>query len=201
MIATSEIGPDHKSPPPGTSTSAADGQRRHARDDLVLGGVLAAITVVYGVQTLALPEDSPNQADIGPRAYPLLILLLLALGTLLLVAQALVRWRATSVADRTSADAGEGVSTQSTRRRYVVLRLAAVVVVTLAYLQMMELLGFLVATAIYLAVETVLIGGVDRYRGRRAWVPVVFGCVAALAIYLVFGRSLGVLLPHGPFVF
>src|SRR5262245_21557446 len=63
--------------------------RALARGDLVLCGLLALIGVVYAFQLIDIPATSPNQADIGPRAYPQLILVLLAVITTVLLVKTL----------------------------------------------------------------------------------------------------------------
>jgi putative tricarboxylic transport membrane protein len=170
--------------------------RRHARADLVLSGVLALIAGVYAVQAFDLPETSPNQADIGPRAYPLLILVLLVLATAVVALKALrdfiIDAREHDTADRKSL----------TDRRAMLLRLggvALIVVTTVIYLELMIPLGFIVSTAVFVAVQVAMIGGWRRYGGRRMWIPIVFACLASVAIYLLFADSLGVLLPRGIF--
>ena len=171
-------------------------RRRHARADLVLGGVLGLIALVYAVQAFDLPETSPNQADIGPRAYPLLILVLLVLVTALLVLKAL---RDLVVSP---GPAGTSDTEPHTERRGLLLQLgflAVVVVSTVVYLELMIPLGFIVSTALFLALQVPMIGGWRRYTGRRSLIPIVFACLASVAIYVLFANSLGVLLPRGIF--
>jgi putative tricarboxylic transport membrane protein len=171
-------------------------RRRHARADLVLSGVLGLIAFVYAVQAFDLPETSPNQADIGPRAYPLLILVLLVLVTVLLALNALRDLVVSPRPDSTS-------DTEShTDRRAMLLQLGfltLVVVSTVVYLELMIPLGFIVATALFVASQVAMIGGWRKYAGRRALIPIVFACLASVAIYVLFANSLGVLLPRGIF--
>jgi putative tricarboxylic transport membrane protein len=171
-------------------------KRRHARVDLVLSGVLAVIAVVYAVQVFDLPTTSPNQADIGPRAYPLLILVLLVLATAAVALKALRDFVVSAREDDTN-DTKSPID-----RRAMLFRLGAValnVVTTVVYLELMIPLGFIVATAVFVAVQVAMIGGWRRYRGRRMWVPIVFASLTSVAIYLLFADSLGVLLPRGIF--
>jgi putative tricarboxylic transport membrane protein len=171
-------------------------RRRHARADLVLSGVLAVIAVVYAVQAFDLPETSPNQADIGPRAYPLLILVLLVIATVAVALKALRDFVIGGREDNTA------VTKAPTDRRAMLFRLASValiVVITVVYLELMIPLGFIVSTAVFVAVQVAMIGGWRRYGGRRMWIPIVFACLASIAIYLLFADSLGVLLPRGIF--
>ena len=172
------------------SAQEAGERRGHARADLILSGVLALIAVVYGVETLGLPKTSPNQADIGPQAYPLLILIILVAVTLLLAVKSVVSMIGSRGA-KVSAD-----------RRTILVGLGVLVfniVVTMVYLELMIPLGFIVSTALFIAVQVAAIGGWRRYGGRRIWVPIAAGCLSAIVIYVVFADSLGVLLPRGIF--
>jgi putative tricarboxylic transport membrane protein len=170
--------------------------RRHARADLVLSAVLALIAVVYGVQAFDLPQTSPNQADIGPRAYPLLILVLLVLVTALLALKAL---RALIVSPRpdSTSDTQSHIDRRATLLRLGFLTL--VVVSTVVYLELMIPLGFIVSTALFVALQVAMIGGWRRHGGRRVLIPIVFACLTSVAIYVLFADSLGVLLPRGIF--
>ena len=171
-------------------------RRRHARADLVLSGILGLIAVGYGVQALDLPQTSPNQADIGPRAYPLLILVLLVLVTVLLALKAL---RDFIGGERPDSDSD---ADSQSDRRVVLVRLgglALVAAATVVYLELMIPLGFIVSTALFVASQVVLFAGWRRYSGRRVLIPIVFACLASVAIYLLFADSLGVLLPRGIF--
>lgn len=164
--------------------------------DLVLVATMAVIAVVYLVESLALPDSSPNQADIGPRAYPLLIVALLIVATAVLAVQTVLRSNRRVGMGSDSVGRPPAVARFSLRHSPLT-RLLLVLLVTLAYLQLIIWVGFLVATAIYLAIESVVIGGPQRYRGRRAVEPLIYGVLGALAIYLLFEQALGVFLPHG----
>ncbi|GFG50373.1 tripartite tricarboxylate transporter TctB family protein [Mycolicibacterium agri] len=172
------------------SAQDADDRRGHARADLVVSGVLALIAVVYGLEAFALPKTSPNQADIGPQAYPLLILVVLVLVTLLLAVKSVV-----------GLIGSRGAKARTDRRTLLVGLgvLAFNIVVTMLYLELMIPLGFIVSTALFVAVQVAAIGGWRRYGGRRILVPVAAGCLSAIVIYVLFADSLGVLLPRGIF--
>jgi putative tricarboxylic transport membrane protein len=171
-------------------------KRRHARADLVLGAVLAVIAVVYAIETLDLPTTSPNQADIGPRAYPLLILVLLVLTTVLLVLKSLRYFIGSA-----RPEVGSGTESRTDRRAvlFQLVGLTLVVASTVVYLELMIPLGFIISTALFLALQVAMIGGWRRYGGRRMLIPVVFACVTSVVIYVLFADSLGVLLPQGIF--
>lgn len=176
-------------------------KRTHARGDLMLAGVMALIALVYAVQLFDLPTSSPNQADIGPRAYPQLILVLLVLVTVLLLAKAL-----RELVGGARSDGGPAVSDAKeksrTDRRAMLVRLgslALTVVLTVVYLELMIPLGFIVASTLFVGVQVAMIGGWRLYRGRRVLIPMAFAFLSAVVIYVLFADSLGVLLPRGIF--
>lgn len=177
----------------GNTDEAAKGvvdRRGEARADLILSGVLALIAVVYGIQAFDLPRTSPNQADIGPRAYPVLILVVLVATTVFLALKAL------------RAFIGSPATKGGTDRRTVLIGLGVLavnVVITVVYLELMIPLGFIVSTALFVAVQVMAIGGWRRYGGRRVLIPIATGCLSTIAIYVLFADSLGVLLPRGIF--
>lgn len=177
----------------GTSSSA---DRRTAARDLITAAVLAAITAVYAVKAVNLPSSGATRTDLGPQVYPLIVGLFLALTTVILGVQGVIAWlRASRVQPAAPApEPDEGGAGRDVRW----WALAGEFVVTVAYLWVLELLGFVVATAIYLALQLFLVGGLRRYHGvRLAVVPVVFGIAAAIVIYILFAGFLGVLLPPG----
>jgi hypothetical protein len=171
-------------------------RRTLARADLVLCGVLALIGVVYAVQLIDIPATSPNQADIGPRAYPRLILVLLALITVMLLVKTL-RELISSARTGGNSDPAPRTDPRAMLRRLGALTLS--VVVAVVYLELMIPLGFIVATTLFVAVQVAMIGGLRRYRSRRVLIPIVFGFLSAVVVYVLFADSLGVLLPRGIF--
>lgn len=171
---------------------------KRVKSDLILSGILAIVCVVYLTQAIALPQNSPNQADVGPRTYPLLLGALLVLSTLLVAVPALTRLLRHSDGTDSAAqhqDQPADAAPKTLKRRYLV-SMIAVAVITAIYLQVLTPLGFLLATAIYLAILAPIVGG--RVRPGRHWITsAVFGCLTSVAIYLLFDTLLGVILPPG----
>lgn len=183
-------GPQGVGPNPTAPARSTTGAKR----DLATSVVLAVITVVYLVQAVHLPSSGATRTDIGPAAYPLLIGVFLGAVTAVLATRAIV---ALFRAGRARAGS---VGASGPRLPIQLRALVAMVVVTAVYVWLLAPIGFLIATAVYLAVQLLIVGGVRRYRPRRfVVIAVVFGCVGSVAIYVVFAGLLGVLLPPGVF--
>lgn len=190
--------------PAGSTADPAgtgDVRRRRHVSDLVLVAVLAVVTVVYATQAVGLPSTSPNQADIGPRAYPFLVAALLALVTIGLGAHAIVGLvhtrrgrvgRSTSQHLRT-VPLGQRLRTPDAARLF---RLTTLVVATGLYLQVMVVTGFVPATVLFLVAATLLLQR-GRVTGRRVLLSAVYSVIGSLAVWGIFDAALGVLLPPG----
>lgn len=160
------------------------------RRDLVTGLVVGALGVGYVAMSARLPASGATRTELGPRVYPLVIggMLLLAVAVLLVTAGA----RREGAGDDDGGHAG-GARTPARWGR-----MAAVFVATCGYLWLLGILGFVIATTLFLAVCMYLVDGRRRYRGVRALVvPGGYGLATSLATYLVFDQLLGVLLPPG----
>lgn len=172
-----------------TGTARAKEAAQQLRHDVIMSAVLIMVTVVYAIEIARLPVSSPNQADVGPRAYPILILVLLGACTLALVGITIVRW----VKRDRRKPARDGEETRALIRVGLILGISAI------YVVLMNPLGFAISTALYLAALYVVIGGTRTIRG--VLIALAFGCIGGLSIYLLFGTALGLLLPAGPLPF
>jgi putative tricarboxylic transport membrane protein len=147
--------------------------------DGIAGLILLAISLFLLVKSFQLP--SLPIVPVGPGFYPAIVLSLMAAASALLVLQDLLRRRA-------PAGAGE-----APRRNYRLVVIAFAVVA--AYVVLLPLLGFRVATVLFVGA---LQAALDRPRTVRQWV--VLAAIAlgtAVVSYFVFERYLLVLLPRG----
>lgn len=145
------------------------------RADLVAGLSFLAVAAVYFHQSLFIVRGFASDR-LGPAFMPRLLAGALALLALALLARAA---------------AGRSKATPPPPARVGLL--AATVVLLVAYALVMPRAGFLVATPAFLAAVLACLGVQE---------PVPLVLVAAgvtAALYGVFGRLLGVLLPPGPF--
>jgi putative tricarboxylic transport membrane protein len=158
--------------------------------DLVLGGVLAAVAIGYLVAAARLPSNIATRTDLGPNVYPLALGGALLIAVVVLVVGAVVR-------DPTSAHKPTSTLEPTATRTAWGPLLVALTAIGL-YVWLLGLVGFILASTIYLAASTRLLDTHSRYRGTRgAVIPAVYGLVTSTTIYVLFDQLLGVLLPPG----
>jgi len=148
--------------------------------DGIAGLVLLAISLALLVQSFKLP--SLPIVPIGPGFYPGIVLTFMAAASALLVLQDVMRRPARAAPDEATP-----------RRNYRAVVIAFAIVG--AYLVLLPLLGFRLATLLFVGVLQAALG---RPRSARDWAVLVAIAVGtAAASYLVFERYLLVLLPRG----
>lgn len=161
------------------------------RRDLVVGAVLAALGISYVVGAAGLPSNVATRTDMGPNVYPLALGAGLLMAVVVLVVGALVR--RPSTAENQSVPTGEPGATNTAWRRLLMVLTAVG-----GYVWLLGMVGFILASTIYLAVSARLMDDQGRYRGvRGAVVPGAYGLLTSVVIYVLFDRLLGVLLPPG----
>ncbi len=141
--------------------------------------VVFATSVALFAATLGL-QDSPF-VPIGPGFYPRIVLgVTAALALALFVSDAALRRRGRVVQ-------------QPERRNY--RRVALLFVTFGVYVAALPLLGFRLATFLFVAAAQVVL---DPPRGQRRWIVLLaIALVTAGLTYFVFERYLSVLLPRG----
>lgn len=149
--------------------------------DGIAGLVLLAISLVLLVQSFQLP--SLPIVPVGPGFYPSIVLSFMAATSALLVLQDLLKRRAPAVAD-----AGE-----APRRNY--RRVAIAFAIVAAYVALLPLLGFRIATVVFVGALQAALG---RPQTARQWaVLAAIALGTAVVSYVIFERYLLVLLPRG----
>jgi len=146
----------------------------HPTYQKLFAALLLIVCVSLGV--LAWGYHAPfSYEPVGPRAYPLLILTLLALGAIGLLIQAADD--ATTVDDSPSA-------------RPARIKLATCVVLLISYAALFERLGFIPASLLFGA-------GLARLYGSRWIISLLIGVLLALSLYFLFDHVMDVPLPLG----
>jgi putative tricarboxylic transport membrane protein len=144
------------------------------------GRILAACALVLAAGYLYATSQLPSFEfgdPLGPRTFPALLGILLAVAGVLLLLEARVRRRAPAESPP------PGVS----HPRAV----AGVAAATLAFIALLEPLGYLVAVTAYLF-------GVMRWlHGRRPGLCLAIAVLFALGSYMLFVKALGVALAKG----
>ena len=152
--------------------------------DGIAGLIGFAISLLLLPHALNLPRLPI--VPIGPGFYPTLVLTFLAVSCALLVVQ---DWMAQRRAPATAPEA----TTAEPRRAYGLV--AGAFVVVAAYIALMPLLGFRIATALFVAAFQLLL---ERPVTLRQWATLAAIAVGTSAVtYFAFERYLTVLLPRG----
>jgi hypothetical protein len=146
--------------------------------DGIAGLILLAISLVLLVQSFQLP--SLPIVPVGPGFYPAIVLSFMAAASALLVVQDLLK-------PRDNAEVG------GAPRNYRLVVIAFAVVG--AYVALLPLLGFRLATVLFVAALQAALG---RPRTARDWAVLAAIALGTAAVsYFVFERYLLVLLPRG----
>jgi hypothetical protein len=149
--------------------------------DGIAGLILLAISLVLLVKSFQLP--SLPIVPVGPGFYPAIVLSFMAVASALLVLQDLMKRRPTAVAG-----AGDA---RPRNYRLVVVAFAIVG----AYVVLLPLVGFRVATVLFVGALQAALGGPQTARQWGVLVAIALG--TAMVSYFVFERYLLVLLPRG----
>ena len=150
--------------------------------DGIAGLVLLGISLVLVVQSLSLPHLPI--VPVGPGFYPRIVLVGLALASALLVVQDFLKGRAATPALPAQ---------PPVRRNYRIVVVAFAIVG--AYVWLLPLLGFRIATTLFVAALQAALGWP---RGFPQWLALAAIALATTAAaYFVFERYLLVLLPRG----
>jgi putative tricarboxylic transport membrane protein len=152
----------------------------------VLGrdGVAGLICLAGSLGLLALTRGLPQPAlvPVGPGFYPRIVLTATAVLAALLVLSDLLSRRRRA----------RGVAARAARPNYRLVLLSFAVFA--AYVFLLPLLGYRIATFLFVAVLQVVL----RRPHGRGWIwMVVIAASAAILTHLVFERYLSVLLPRG----
>jgi putative tricarboxylic transport membrane protein len=147
--------------------------------DRVIFVCIIVLTAVYFYATQQIPSLEIGD-PLGPKAFPRLLGIGMLLTAGFLFAE---MWRASKI--KTPQVAG---SPAEDRSHYWII--AGVTVWTAAYFGVFELLGYVIATAVYLVVLT-------AYFNRGKWVANLLTSVLFSALSYAMFQSLGVALPKG----
>ncbi|MBI5322512.1 tripartite tricarboxylate transporter TctB family protein [Bradyrhizobium sp.] len=149
--------------------------------DGIAGLVLLAISLVLLVKSFQLP--SLPIVPVGPGFYPAIVLSFMAAASALLVLQDLMKGRPAAAA----------AATVTPSRNYRLVAIAFAIVG--AYVVLLPLLGFRLATVLFVGALQAALG---RPQTARQWtVLAAIAIGTAMVSYFIFERYLLVLLPRG----
>lgn len=147
-------------------------------------GLVLLLTALAWVGAVLVTIPSVQGGFAGARAFPLFLGLVFVALSLMLLAQGYV-----GAASAPAADAAEPVTGEEVRT------VALTILVTVAYGALMEPLGFLPSTALFVAaVMTVLL------RIRRVPLILILSLALPVGCYILFGKLLGTYLPPGTWI-
>ncbi len=156
--------------------------------DRVTGLVLLAIALVWSVLVYKTIPPGQGDGDVGARAFPLLLGLILAGLSAAMVFASL--WRKSH-----APDGGRIEIKPALERRLEFSIVASVVVSIIAYGYLMQKIGFLLATPILV---TTLMMAVLK---SRNWITIAsMAAGLTLGCWLIFGKLLGAYLPRGTWI-
>lgn len=151
--------------------------------DGIAGLIGLAVSLVLLPQAFGLPKLPI--VPVGPGFYPAIVLVFLAITSGLLLLQDVVAQRRAVAADAKAAPAAP--------RAYGLV--AAAFAIVAGYVALMPLLGFRIATVLFVAVFQYVL---ERPQTPRQWAMQLAVAVGTAAVtYLVFQHYLLVLLPRG----
>lgn len=146
------------------------------------------VVMVFAVVGALVADLQLSGLTMNSRAWPLIILGLMAVVALSMLPGALARNSSSGVSGDTVSekpDTDGQVATESPAKRYGMMAVYSAFIISLPYL------GFLVATLIFVPIASRLLGMPSTMK------HILFSLVAAVSIYLLFGVAFGVPLPEG----
>ncbi|MGE0628359.1 MAG: tripartite tricarboxylate transporter TctB family protein [Hyphomicrobiaceae bacterium] len=156
--------------------------------DRITGFVIMLVAVAWCWAVIDTIPAADDASQVGARGFPLgMGLLLLLLGFTLLASA----WFRSTEGEQTSHDPSDDEEA-IVPLPLQIAGIAAVLLLIAVYVYLLDTVGFIAATFLTVALGT---GGV-----LRIWRPgLILGLSAgmALGIYILFGKVLGVYLPHG----
>ena len=164
------------------------------KKNLIPGIVLTIFSIIYLVLTSQIKKFSGLGSDpLGARAIPYLWGISLLLLSLILVVRG-IKQRNLAIKNNTLVKSELNFTGMIKENREIVLTFVSLAV----YIALLEPVGFLIMTAVYLFVQTLILTPKEK---RNYIVTLITSIVIAVALDYVFVCLLNVLLPLGIFGF
>lgn len=148
--------------------------------ELVADLFFLVLALAYGAGALSIPEAMFGDPW-APRIYPLIISGAMSILSLVLIIAELKHQRSGKKAEPVRLRLGPDGKI-----------IAIIVVLSLCYALLFDLLGFVIATFLFLEATMLYIS-----KAKKMLWPTVIALLFAVGVYFVFGRMLGVTLPPG----
>ncbi len=164
------------------------------KKNLIPGIVLTIFSIIYLVLTSQIKKFSGLGSDpLGARAIPYLSVISLLVLSLILVVRG-IKQRNLAIKNNTLVKSELNFTGMIKENREIVLTFVSLAV----YIALLEPVGFLIMTAVYLFVQTLILTPKEK---RNYIVTLITSIVIAVALDYVFVCLLNVLLPLGIFGF
>lgn len=162
---------------------------------VVPGAAVSVVALAYLAVAFRIPTGvARSEAAMEPRTFPLLVGVALLLAGIGLVLQAGLSRPVLGEVEADSAGTDRGDTEPAPNARGMLIFLLASGV----YLVLLEPLGFVIATSLYMVVSVFIIWGRRPTAWRGLVGPVVFAILTAGLTYYVFAVVLNLNLPSGP---
>jgi putative tricarboxylic transport membrane protein len=158
----------------------------------IAGGIIFVFAVVYTTLAFMIPASSFTTAVVGPSVFPIAIGVILAITSLALLIEGVLKARSEKVADTESAGSGvlyepEENHEQSFKNLLVIIGLL------FGYILLFFSLGYVLSTILFIFSTTL-------YLDREHWIRnLIYSIVFPLVVFFLFNNVLSVYLPTGPF--
>lgn len=160
--------------------------------DRLTGSILLLVAVVWTAGVYWTIPGGDGSGQIGPRGFPLGMGILLGILSLFLIAGSVMNGES----DAAPSDEDTVEAPRTPRQRFAEKwSLVATFGFLGAYLLLLDLVGFLIATVV--AVASFLVVGLDK-RSPKLIAGTALGL--GLGIWLILGKAMGVYLPHGSLI-
>lgn len=156
--------------------------------DGIAGLICFALSTVLLVLTRGLPHSS--FVPVGPDFYPRIVLVIMAVLSVMLIAE--------DVWTRRRRQSDPATATTSVQAQLNYRLVAATFAVFAGYVCLLPLVGFRIATFVFVATLQAVF---ERPSGWRHWLKIAVAALATVIVtYLAFETYLSVLLPRGRWI-
>lgn len=162
------------------------------RADIILSTILLMVSTLWCWGVVATIPGAEDGSRLGARGFPLGLGLLLGGLSLVILLQG---FRSGTGEAATEEAVGDEAAAADISRGVEVWAIAATVGLLVSYAALLEYTGFMIATALVVAIAVGPVLGI--------WRPKLIAGMSvglSLGIYLIFGKLLGVYLPYGKLV-
>jgi putative tricarboxylic transport membrane protein len=158
--------------------------RKHKALIAAVALLILAIAYIVGAANIRIYKGA-GASSVGSAFYPRVLGWLLAALSVIQIGTAL---------RKTLSSAKKGIDTPAKQKETSFLSIAAVVILTAVYIALLEIVGFLIMSALYLFGMMFVLAPKAQ---RKPLVAAIISVVASNAVYFTFVKGFSLLLPAG----